>query len=427
VSKIDNLPSFRPGLRVAKVPSLLRESPKEGGLPPLMEDVRNNHLAVAEAEGVLIYLKSVAAPYTGEHGAHFLVIPDANDKRDIPGIKDLELTDLGRVLQIAESVAFHTLQQEGIDEVDFGLHHSRAEFIGIPKQRIATFPVNLHIHINGYSEEDMVEVSKEDALKDSDIRGKTGEALYKILEQIVTSEVTGPLSNERLEFNRIFEEIKDERGRVRFKMKRGRIDFSNESFPVILQSIDEKAKKAYDDLARCFFEYDAEKDTFVEGDNEYKRFKLLDTNERIRRINEYIEERLWLSEGAKFSLRFLSGAAVPEDDVVKRELDKEQRKKGSVISGMEHEMILKRTADRFWAFKDLAYTMVWSARKQESGDIEWIFAFDPKVFTVEGIPQSSAFTDKLIVRDPGNSYSDEQLNRIRERELRIVDSVLSEP
>lgn len=418
-----DVPGFRKGLRVAQIYNVLR---KEGSLPPLMDDVRANYLVLYPLEHVRIFLKAVASPYTGEHGVHFLTIPDARDGSNIPGIKDLSTKDLASTLQFAEAFAYQTLQQEGIDEVDFGFHHSRAEFTGIPKQRAATFPKNLHVHITGFSEQDMKSLPKDEVLGDPDLRGKTGEALYALGEQLVMHEVVTPLGNDNPAFNELFEEIKDERGRVRFKMKQGRASFRNLEMPVLLQEIDSRAKEVYDSLGKCFFDYDEQNERFVEKDDQYKRFQLLPVSVRKERLAEYVKKRPWLSDGAQSVLKVLAQKAKDETEIVERELKRAEKTRGSALTSEESDSVRKKTADRFWAYKDLAYTMVWSAKKQENGDVEWIFGFDPKIFTVEGIPQSSAFTDKLIVRDTKVSFTPDQLEAVQNRERNVIEGVLSE-
>ncbi len=417
---------FRKVLPVAQVVNVSRHPAKEGGLPPLMDDVRENYLVSYPGKDVTVYLKAIAGPYTGEHGVHFLTIPDMRDGSDIPGVKDLSPEELGATLQFAESFAYQTFKLQGIYEVDFGLHHSRAEFTGIPKQRAATFPRNLHIHITGYSGEDMKPLPREEVLKDSDIRGKTGEALYFLGKQLFMHEVIEPLRIENPAFNELFEEIKDERGRMRFKMRRGREGFRNSEMPILLQEIDRRAKRAYDELGRCFFEYDEQNGKFVEKDDQYKRFKLLPRDVREERVTEYIQTRSWLSNAAQLVLTAFAKKAREETEITERELKRAEAIKESELTQQESDLVRKKTADRFWAYKDLAYTMVWSARKKENGGVEWIFGFDPKIFTVEGIPQSSAFTDKLIVRDPKSSFTPQQLEEVQMRERRVIDGVRRE-
>lgn len=420
------IPGFRKGLRVARIDNVARHPVEGGTFPPLMDDVQANYLVSYPGKDVTVYLKAIAGPYTGEHGVHFLTIPDMRDRSNIPGVKDLSPEDLGTSLQFAEAFAYQTLQQKGVDEVDFGFHHSRAEFTGIPKQRLTTFPNNLHIHITGYSGQDMKPLPREEVLKDSDMRGKTGEALYILGEQLVMHEVIAPLRSENPAFNELFEEIKDERGRIRFKMRQGRAGFKNSEMPVLLQEIDKRAKQVYDELGKCFFEYDEQNGRFIEKEDQYRRFKLLPEDTRRVRMTEYVEKRPWLSDGAQSVLKVLARKAKEETEMLERELKKAERTKGSALISAESDLVRKKAVDRFWAYKDLAYTMVWSAKKRENGSVEWIFGFDPKIFTVEGIPQSSAFTDKLIVRDPKSSSTHQQLEKVQRRERIVIDAVRSE-
>lgn len=122
-----DIPRFRnAGFRVARVLNVARER-VVGKLPPLMDDTRVNYLARVEGREEDIYVKAVATPWAGEHGIHLLVIPDRKDHLNVPGIADLSSEALGDSLKLAESLAYNTLQQEGISEVDFGINHSRAE------------------------------------------------------------------------------------------------------------------------------------------------------------------------------------------------------------------------------------------------------------------------------------------------------------
>lgn len=209
-------------------------------------------------------------------------------------------------------------------------------------------------------------------------------------------------------------------------MKKGRESFALSELPIILQTIDRRAKEVYDSLGKCFFEYDEENERFVEKDDQNKRFKLLPVNVRKERIAEYVKKKPFLSEGAQLALQVLGQKARDETEVVDRELKKEEKTKGLALTQEESDSVIKKTADRFWAYKDLVYTMVWSAKKRENSDVEWIFAFDPKIFTVEGIPQSSAFTDKLIVRDTKTAFTLDQLEAVQNRERNVIERVISE-
>lgn len=397
----------------------------EGQLPPLMDDTRENFLLSAEGQEIKVYLKTVAGPYTGEHGNHFLVIPDKIDQTNIPGVKDLLPTDLGVALEMAESVAYKTLMQEGIEEVDFGFHHSRAELTGIPKQRAATFPKNLHIHITGYSGQDLKPLSLEE-LNSPGLKGKTKDAVHFISEQVFYNEIVKPLREENPAFESVFEEMRDSRKRLRFKMRKGREGFKDQQLSVILQEIDKRAKDSYDKLGKCFFEYDSQNNKFIEKDDQYKRFKLLTIDQRKQNIKRYIEERPWLSEGARYGLRWLAENAKDESEILQRELAKNVGATTTGRTDFRSDSAEKQAANRFWAYKDLTYTMVWSAKKGEDGTINWIFGFDPMVFTVEGLPQSSAFTDKIILKRPNEFYTPKQLAEMQVREESIVSDVVKE-
>lgn len=64
--------------------------------------------------------------------------------------------------------------------------------------------------------------------------------------------------------------------------------------------------------------------------------------------------------------------------------------------------------------------LVWSARKDASGEITWIFGFDPKVFTIHGPHQSSAYTNKLVERDISGYFTPEELKAAQVREGAVL-------
>ncbi len=415
-----DLPRFKnPGFRVARVLNVAREK-VEGKLPPLMDDTRANYLARLEGREEDIYVKAVATPWTGEHGIHFLVIPDRRDHQNMPGIADLNAETLGQSLQLAESLAFHTLQQDGISEVDFGVNHSRGELTRGKKSMLATIPLNLHIHVTGYDSQDLEPISTEEIIKSSEITGRTGEALYALGEQLLFGEIVSALKSTFPSFDTVFSEIKDQQGRRRFKMVEGRKGFQHLDLPKILQAMDALAKQKYDEIAMCFFEFDSESNQFVTKRDEAARYKLLPRENRIQNIEEYIYNHQNLSDGVKLGLTLLAAIAKDEQTVVERELGILEQKKGHALTEAEKEAQTAHTANRFWAYKDLAYALVWSAKREGNGEVTWIFGFDPKVFTIHGPHQSSAYTNKLVERDISGYFTSERLERIKQREAAVL-------
>lgn len=389
-----------------------------------MDDTRANYLA---RQGD-IYVKTVATPWTGEHGIHFLVIPDNEDHQNTPGIADLSSQALGHSLQLAESLAYNTLQQEGISEVDFGINHSPGELRRhrLGKSLLATVPLNLHIHITGYNPQDLEPVSNQDISRSSELTGRTGEALYKLGEQLLFGEVVPELRVSFPSFDSIFSEIRDERGRRRFEMVGGRNSFQHSDLPKILQTMDTLAKQKYKELGECFFEVDDVSNQFVTKEDELERYKLLDRPTRIGNIEQYIENHEGLSNSVKFGLIALSCLAKDEQAVAVRELGVLTQKKGSDLTEVERDTQSVHIANRFWAYKGLAYALVWSGRKEENGEVSWIMAFDPKVFTIHGPHQSSAFTDKLVERDMAGYFTPEQLQAAQQRENKVLGQVNAE-
>lgn len=415
-----NLPRFRnEGFPVARVSNVAREK-VEGKLPSLMDDTRANYLARLEGEKEDIYVKTVATPWVGEHGIHLMVIPDRRDHKNIPGIADLSSEALSHSLQVSESLAYNILQQTGISEVDFGINHSRGELKRGKKSILATIPLNLHIHITGYKPEDMKPVSTEDIMKSSELTGRTGEALYKLGEELLFGEIVPELRVAFPSFDIVFSEIRDQRGKKRFKMNGGRSAFQHPDLPKILQSIDTLAKQKYDELAKCFFEFDSKSNQFVTKQDEAERYKLLPRETRLQNINAYIDNHQSLSEGVKLGLQLLATIAKDEQAVIDRELGIAEKRKGGSLTEAERETQIGLIANRFWAYKDLAYAIVWSAKREESGEVEWIFGFDPKVFTIHGPHQSSAFTNKLVERDISGYFTPEQLLAAQQRENAVL-------
>lgn len=410
------LPRFQnDGFQVAQVTSVARQK-VEGKLPPLMDDTRANYLARVEGGMENIYVKAVASPWTGEHGIHLLVIPDRKDHLNIPGVADLSPKALGESLQLAEALAYHTLQQDGISEVDFGVNHTRAEYKRIKKTPLASFPVNLHIHVTGYTSADMEPVRVEDIAKSAELTGRTEEAIYALGEGLFFGEIVPVLKDTFPAFDRLFSEMKDQRGRKRLMMRDGRSGFQNPDLPKILQAIDILAKEKYDELAKCFFEFDSESNQFVTKQDELARYKLLPEENRFRNILGYIDNHQNLAAGVKRGLVLLATIAKDEQTVMDRQLGISERRKGSSLTDAEMEVQMGHIANRFWAYKDLAYSMVWSARRDDTGKVAWIFGFDPKVFTIHGPHQSSAYTSKLVERDISGYFTEDQLQKIQQRE-----------
>lgn len=414
------LPRFKnSGFQVSQVANVAREK-IEGKLPPLMPDTRANYLARIEGNNEDIYVKAAASPWTGLEGIHLLVIPDRKDYRDIPGVADLSPEALGKSLQVAESLANSMLTQPGISEVDFGINHTRAELKRVEKVPLASFPRNLHIHVTAYNPTDMKAVTSEDIIKSADLTGRTEDALYALGEGLFFGEIVPELRQTFPSFDTIFAEISDQRGRRRFKMLNGRDGFQNPELPKILQAIDGLAKQKYDELAKCFFEFDNGSNQFVTKQDQSARYQLLPRENRVRNVDAYIGNHQNLSSGVKLGLKLLAAIAKDEGSVVERELAIAAERKGRELTESETESQIGIIANRFWAYKDLAYAMVWSAKKAENGEVTWIFGFDPKVFTIHGPHQSSAYTNKLVERDISGYFSHEQLLAAQEREKAVL-------
>ncbi len=414
-----NRPDLRRFQRVARISNVAREKVK-GKLLPLMDDTRDNYLARIEREGEDIYVKAVATPWVGEHGIHLLVIPDRRDHHNTPGIADLSLEALGNSLQLAESLAYNTLQQEGISEVDFGVNHSRGEIVRGEKSMLATIPLNLHIHVTGYSPEDMQPISTDEIRRSSELTGRTGEALYKLGEELFFGEVVPVLRAAFSSFNTMFQEMTDQRGRKRFRMTNERMGFAHPELPKILQAMDRVAKQKYDELAKCFVEFDDQSNQFVTKSDENKRYQVLPIEVRQQNIDQYIKNHPSLSIAVQVGLRLLAAEAKDEQVVTERELAILEQKKGSPLTDNERQAQIGHIANRFWAYKDLAYALVWSAQKEPNGEVTWIFGFDPKVFTIHGPHQSSANTNKLVERDTTQHFTHGQLQRVQQRESAVL-------
>lgn len=116
----------------------------------------------------------------------------------------------------------------------------------------------------------------------------------------------------------------------------------------------------------------------------------------------------------------LASIAKDEQVVIERELGIFAQRKGGDLTEEEIEAQTVVIANRFWAYKDLAYALVWSAQKENNGEVNWIMAFDPKVFTIHGPHQSSAYTNKLVDRDMSGYFTPEQLSAAQQREKAVL-------
>lgn len=422
-----NLSRFQRTNPIVEVDNVLRAN-TERNLPPLMEDTRRTFIAAYEPSGseVTLYLKAAAVPYTGQNGVHLLVVPDRKDHQDIPGIAALSVIQLQQTLQFAESVGRHTLQQPGIEEIDFGWHYAREGTKQPPKTLVASFPRNFHIHVAGFSNEDMRPLTSEEIQQSSYLTGITDEAIYPVIEQLLFNEVIPSVREQLPVIDDIFQEIKDVRGKRRLRVVTETAEFASPELAEVLKAMDLEGKIAYDEIAKCFFSYDESNSQFIKKDDAYNRFKLLRPDIRNQRLEKYIQQRPWLTRGIKLGLDRLAFFAKDGHQILSRELDKAKNTKDRELSQEEEERVIKDSADRFWTYRDFVYAMVFSAKKGVNLGPDWIFSYDPKVFTIGGITYSSAYTTKLINKDSTNAYTPGQLQAIQRKERQIINAILAE-
>lgn len=416
------LPRFQRSDATVRVDSLLRSKSREL-LPPLLEDTRRSYLAVYQPENaeMVVYLKAVAVPYTGENGIHLLAIPDRPDHQDIQSISDLSKEEFGKTLQFSEVVARQTLSQDGIEEVDFGWHFSREGVDQKPKTRIASAPRNIHIHITGYSDKDMIPIATSKISKDPLLASITDDAISPLLQQIIFNEVIPSTSRDYPFFGELFEEI-EMRGKKRLKVKVKA--FSDQRLAVLLRALDLNGRSSYDQLAKCFFVFDEANQQYVKEEDEYERFKPLQFAESNQRLIQYSSSRPWLTAGTRSGLKWLAYLAKSASEVVAIETRRVEQAKGANLTDSEKTRITSYSADRFWVFRDFVYAMVFSSKKNSNMDDEWLFSFDPKIFSTGGIPLSSANSAKLLNKNPGLSYDLTQLQVIQTKERQLIDQLL---
>ncbi|MDO8429360.1 MAG: hypothetical protein Q7S88_01910 [Candidatus Daviesbacteria bacterium] len=421
------LPRFQREDPVVRVDNVLRAK-VEGKLPNLMDDVRRTYLASSQPEGsdITVYLKAVAIPYTGEHGTHFLVIPDRLNHQDMPGIADLSTQELQQTLQFAESIGKHTLDQSGIAEVDFGWHHAREGVKQPPKHIMASVPENLHIHVTGYSKEDMILVSTDEATESAYITGITDEAIYPLVQQLLFNEVLPAVRKQHPNFDELFQEVQDSRHKRRLKLTAGKEAFAKVELAEILKAMDLVGKAVYDEAAKCFFEHDPQTNQFIQKDDQYNRYQLLPRPERYRRVKDYIQKRPYLTSGVRVGLEWLAFMAKDEHQIIDREVGKAQSAKDLPLTPDEEKKAVEDAANRFWTYRNFVYAMVFSAQKTARTEPEWIFSFDPKIFTIGGITHSSANSNKLMFKDTNQAYSPEQLHAVQARERQVINEAILE-
>lgn len=417
------LPRFQRSDAIVRVDSLLRSKTREM-LPPLMEDTRRSYLAVYQPENaeMVVYLKAVAVPYTGENGIHLLAIPDRPDHQDIQSVSDLSEWEFARALQFSEFVARQTLIQDGIEEVDFGWHFAREGVDQRPKNRIASSPRNLHLHITGYSGQDMIPVATSKIRQDPLLASIADDAISPLLQQIIFNEVIPSTGEVYPFFGEFFEEV-EMRGKKRLKVKNQA--FSDQRLAVLLRALDLNGRSSYDQLAKCFFVFDEDSQSYVKDDDEYQRFKPLQSVESDRRLTQYFSSRSWLTAGAKSGLRWLAYLAKSASEVVDIELRKAEQVKGAILTDSEKSRITSYSADRFWIFRDFVYAMVFSSSKNSYIDNDWVFSFDPKIFSTGGMSLSSANRAKFLNKNPRLSYDPMQLQVIQTKERQLIDQLLA--
>lgn len=361
-------------------------------LPPLIVDARQNSLASAEYFLGTIYIKPVAMPYVENH---VLVVPDRMDGKDMPGIVDLPGDLLKRSLTVARDVASFYESQDGVEAIDVGFNYSPSE----NRKVIASQRKNLHIHVEGFTRADL-----DHRISDSEVRDRPE---FKVQ----TSEPAQPIINDLMQmvfqevdeqdpyFAELFERVSDDsQGRITFRLKEGLDTLANGGFSSVIKDMHEIASYYYRDLAKRFVKTDPDSGEFIESED--GRYELLDRDERIEAVNEYI--RFYgkrLSDKSKIMLRYYAGAI----------------RSISEMSGGNEDFDFQR----FAVIKDFAYACSVSGVKTDNG-WEYRFGFDPVVRSKRDSTQASRGEFKLFERDSSKAYDEETLARVKEREAQLA-------
>ena len=364
-------------------------------LKPLITGAKDNHVALFKGiSGENILIKTVASRYPDEFGIHLLYIPDTAGGENIPGIENLTTGHLSEVLRLSATSATTMLAQDGIGHVDFGWHYANVpKSKNDPKPTPASEPLNMHVHVVGWNTDTLDQLGKGYHHKKPELAARIEDPLQEIGEDLFFNEIVSSLKASHQGFSDLFEEVPVYRSRYGLKLHLGEKAFENPKLAEAIKAIDQKAKQLYRELGTCFFEEDEGKFKFQTKNVKYPRYKLLNQDERLNRIDNFIAQRPWMTRESIFTLRWLARNAKSSGRIISRE-----RKLNPDIEDIQ-------IASRFFAYIGLVETFVFSAKKKENDEIEWIFRFDPNIFSSEGVVRASAYEFKALMRDRKSEYT----------------------
>lgn len=157
-------------------------------LPPLINDAREKFLASRKVGDIRVLVKDVATPYSKNH---LLVIPDnLTGNPDTPPISNITLLSddaLSGLLNTSFDVANQMMENPDLAEVDLGFNYSEFEDSRI-KQRLASVPKNLHVHVTGYTNEELKPATDKDIAfgrKTSRLENPLSEVATELFEHLV--------------------------------------------------------------------------------------------------------------------------------------------------------------------------------------------------------------------------------------------------
>lgn len=395
--------SENPGIVI--VSSIARE--KREHLPPLIQDARENPLAIIKTSEGTVYVKPAAMPYTRRH---MLIIPDRENKENTPDVNTTPDTLLGKTFQAAHDIADYYTQSTDVQEVDIGFNYSQHE----DKKRIATQPQTLHVHVVGYDSEALAHrIDRSDALKRPDLKSKTSEPLSRLASELIYNRVLPILQSKMPRFfSDNFEVIEHEK-RFTLKMKNGLHVLDDPEFPDFLKVIHAEGQNVYDEIAKCFFVSQPETGKFMESED--GRYQLLPQAVRMKRVAEYVALHKYLTLASQRNLHMLSESAKTIQEITQRK----ERKLDRELSEEETQQEL----NRFMAIKDFAYAAVFSG-KQTDKSVAWSFGIDPVIFSTRDVLQASRTQTKLFERNPDKIYDDPTLSKVMKDESNLRDFLL---
>lgn len=381
--------------------------PKDSWLP-FMEEARTNYLlqrAISSTEQA--FLVRVMAPYTKRH---LMLVADSQLGLPVRSIMDLTDQGLTGFLQLDATVARTYFRDPQVSQVDFGMNFTTED--SAIRRKLASISEHLHSHIVGYTQQDLSRVVSEAKLRShKEWRAGMYDPLLATSLEVFGHEVVATIPG----FEKIF--AKTGEAGLTFKFIPGWDGFSDPNLAVVLKLIHQEGQKVYDEVGGCFCATDSKGKNFRPSAG--GRYLILPKEERVEKVQKFIESREWLSSASKRFLRMFATNLKNESQVLEEARKKAEKQSGRVLTEAEMDRLIKETADKNWPIKGFAYTLVWSSGNGQ----DLYFGFDPKIFSASGMPPSSRVGIPKVFWRSDEIFSDEERGEAEQFEANLVNQL----